>query len=405
MTQAALLPLPPGESRGEGAAAGALTQPSPGGRGLRSPASGQPLAPDTPYSLAAPGERWPVIEGIPFLRVNRAELARRALALLDDGQTEAALVLLLGDQDDWARTPPPSEADRRALVRDAGRISFREAMDRLAFGPVGTYFAHRWSDPTFLSGLALAEAHWTGPARVFELACGAGHFLREFARCCPEVAGGDVVFAKLWLARHYVAPSARLLCFDAAAPWPLADGAAGLLFCHDAFYFLPDKPHVAAEMRRVSAGPVLVGHAHNALVDNFSAGSPLPPAEYAALFGAPLLYDDGELTRALVEARAPRPAEADALAGAAAISLAAAAPPPRAIHGGLGMPGPGAALRRNPLYVDGMIQWPSDRYEKEYGKLATYPLVATGPERAVSGEGGIEDLVRRRVLLDLPASW
>jgi len=346
-----------------------------------------------------------VIEGIPFLRANRAELARRALALLDDGQAEAALVLLLGDQDDWARTPPPFEADRRALVRDAGRISFREAMDRLAFGPVGTYFAHRWSDPTFLSGLALAEAHWTRPARAFELACGAGHFLREFARRCPEVAGGDVVFAKLWLARRYVAPSARLLCFDAAAPWPLADGAADLLFCHDAFYFLPDKPHVAAEMRRVSAGPVLVGHAHNALVDNLSAGSPLPPPEYAALFGTPLLYDDGELTRALIEARAPCPANAGALAGAAAVSLAAGAPPPRAVSFGLAMPDPGAALRRNPLYVDGMIQWPSDRYEKEYGKLATYPLASAGPERAVAGEAGIEDLIRRRVLLDLPASW
>src|SRR6185312_8717054 len=228
MTQAALLPLSPGEGRGKGAAAGAPTQPPPRGRGLRSPSSGADLRADTPHSLAAPGERWPVIEGIPFLRANRAELARRALALLDDGQAEAALVLLLGDQDDWARTPPPFEADRRALVRDAGRISFREAMDRLAFGPVGTYFAHRWSDPTFLSGLALAEAHWTRPARAFELACGAGHFLREFARRCPEVAGGDVVFAKLWLARRYVAPSARLLCFDAAAPWPLADGAADL---------------------------------------------------------------------------------------------------------------------------------------------------------------------------------
>ena len=34
-----------------------------------------PLVADTPHSLAAPGERWPVIEGIPFLRANRAELA------------------------------------------------------------------------------------------------------------------------------------------------------------------------------------------------------------------------------------------------------------------------------------------------------------------------------------------
>ncbi len=372
---------------------------------LRSPVSGAPLVADTPHSLAGPAERWPVIEDIPFLRANRAELASNALALLDAGHVYEALVLLLGDQDDWARTPPPSEGDRRALLREADEISFREAMELLAFGPVGTYFAHRWSDPTFLSGLALAEAHWPAPDSVFELACGAGHYLREFSRVCPEVSGGDIVFAKLWLARRYVAPKARLICFDAATPWPLLDRSAGLVFCHDAFYFLPDKPHVAAEMRRVSAGPVLVGHAHNALVDNLSAGSPLPPAEYAALFGSPLLYDDLELTRALVEARAPVPAALGALDWAAAISLALAGPP-QPVLGGLAMPQAGAVLRRNPLYSGDMILWPSDRYQKEYASHATYPLEATGPERAVAGsDAQIDDLARRRVLLDLPASW
>ena len=374
---------------------------------LTSPVSGRALHADTPHSLAAAGERWPVVEAIPFLRADRADLAAAALAALDAGRAEDALVLLLGDQDNWARTPPPSEADRRAVVRDAGRISFRAAMDRLAFGPVGTYFAHRWSDPTFLSGLALAEAHWTEPARVFELACGAGHFLREFARAAPWVGGGDIVFAKLWLARRYVAPDARLVCFDAAAPWPLRSGAADLVFCHDAFYFLPDKPHVAAEMRRVAgAGPVLVGRAHNALVDNLSAGQPLPPGEYAALFGAPLLYDDHELTQALIEARVPRPSSAEELSAAAAVSLATGPATPRAVAGGLAVPPHGAALRRNPLYDGPAIAWPSLRYEREYGPLATYPLHCDGPEFAVAGaDPAVDALARRRVLLDLPPAW
>ena len=266
---------------------------------LRSP-SGSVLLADTGHSLMGGGDRWPVVEGIPFLRANREGLVREVLAALDAGAGEDALVMLLADQDDWARTSPASEAARRQLVREVGETSFRGAMGLLAFGAVGTYFAHRWSDPTFLSGLALAEAHGVG--RVFELACGAGHFLREFGRGGAVVAGGDVVFAKLWLARRYVAPGARLICFDAAGGWPFADGAFGTVFCHDAFYFLPNKGHVAAEMRRV-APVVLVGHAHNGLVDNLSAGSPLTPEGYAGLFGAPLLYDDRELTAALVEAR------------------------------------------------------------------------------------------------------
>ncbi len=375
---------------------------------LSSPVSGQALHADTLHSVAHGPERWPVIADIPFLRADRRTLADAALAALDAGDAEHALVLLLGDQDNWARTPPPSAADCAALVREAGTLTFRAAMDRLAFGAVGTYFAHRWSDPTFLSGLALAEAHWNAPACVFELACGAGHYLREFARLALAVAGADIVFAKLWLARRYLAPDARLVCFDAAGPWPLASGFADLVFCHDAFYFLPHKPHVAAEMLRVAGpgGRVLVGHAHNSLVDNLSAGEPLPPAGYAALFGTPLLYDDRELTQALIEMRAPVPGSAAMIADAPAVALATGAAEPRPVAGGLAMPPVGAALRRNPLYAGPTIQWPSERYEREYGPLATYPMQTDVPEQAVAGADPATDrLARRRVLLDLPPRW
>ena len=202
-----------------------------------------------------------------------------------------------------------------------------------------------------------------------------------------------------------LSPDARLVCFDAALPWPLADGAADLVFCHDAFYFLPDKPHVASEMQRVSSGPVLVGHAHNALVSTLSSGSPMEPAGYAALFGTPLLYDDAELTRALVESRAPVPAPAAALAAVEAVSMAAGCGAPRAVRGGLAVPPPGAPLRRNPLYQPDTVVWPSPRYEQEYAALATYPMTAEGPLAGTAGDAGTDTLVRRRVLLDLPAAW
>ncbi len=375
---------------------------------LSSPVSGRVLTADTPHSLAAGPERWPVVSDIPFLRADRRGLADAALAALDAGDAQRALVLLLGDQDNWARTPPPSEDARAALAGCPEGFTFRAAMDALAFGPVGTYFAHRWSDPTFLSGLALAEAHWNSPACVFELACGAGHYLREFARFAPLVSGADIVFAKLWLARRYLAPAARLLCFDAAAPWPLAEGSAELVFCHDAFYFLPSKPHVASEMLRVAGpgGRVLVGPAHNALVDNLSAGEPMAPANYAAMFGTPMLYDDRELTAALVEARAPVPCGADAVADAPAVAWATGAAAPRVLSGGLTVPTPGTVLRRNPLYAGPEIRWPSERYEREYGPLATYPLRSDAPERAVAGADAATDrFARRRVLLDLPQQW
>ncbi len=47
--------------------------------------------------------------------------------------------------------------------------------------------------------------------------------------------GADVVFAKLWLARHWVCgPDVALVCCDAASPWPIADRRFDLVLCHDA---------------------------------------------------------------------------------------------------------------------------------------------------------------------------
>ncbi len=371
---------------------------------LRSPLTGRVLA-RSGHSVAAEGERWPVVDDIVFLRADRRALADAALACLDAGDGDGALVLLLGDQDGWARTPPPTEAARREVVARRDALSFRAAMDLLAFGPVGTYFAHRWSDPTFLSGLALAQSYWGAPRTVLELACGAGHFLRAFQGHAAGVVGGDLVFAKLWLARHWVAPTATLVCFDAAEPWPFADRAADLLFCHDAFYFLPEKRQVAAEMLRV-ATRVLVGHMHNALVDNLSAGEPLEPATYAAMFPAPDLFDDRELTAALVETRVPRKATLPELAEAPAVALAMGTAAPGPAAGPLTVPPPGAALRRNPLYEGGAIRWPSERYEAEYGALATYPSHTDAPDAAIAGQTpAIDALARHRVLVDLPERW
>ena len=45
---------------------------------LVSPVTGQLLRPDTDHSVTDGATRWPVIDAIPFLRTNRAELAAEA---------------------------------------------------------------------------------------------------------------------------------------------------------------------------------------------------------------------------------------------------------------------------------------------------------------------------------------
>jgi len=373
------------------------------------------VTPDTAHSARdAAGRRWPVIDGIAFARASRPELAAEALARLDAGDRDGALVALLADQDDWWRGPTADEAALRALIRDRGRLTLRDAMAHLSWGPVGDYFAHRWSDPTFLAGLALMEAHWTAPRTAprtaFELACGIGGYLRALAQRGVACTGADVVFAKLWVARHWVAPEADLICLDAAiTPWPVADDARfDLVACHDAFYFLEPKGPILDRLRRLAgdAGWLAVGHVHNRDWPNLSAGSALTAEELAGLFPDGTVYDDAELTRAAVERRAPRSAPPGALTGVEAFSVVAGpgAAPACAITGALTLPPEGAPLRRNPLYRDGALAWPSERYATEYGPRATYPAHPTGPERAVAGAATAEWAMRRE-LLDLPERW
>ncbi len=282
-------------------------------------------------------------------------------------------------------------------------------MGLLGFGRVGDYFAHRWSDPTYLAGLALIEAHRadrTGSA--FELACGIGHYGREFLRRGAAYAGADVVFAKLWLARHWVVgEAARLVCFDAASPWPVADAAGGgfdLVLCQDAFYFLEPKREILDRLRGLVAagGRLLVGHVHNREAENYSAGRAVTAAELDALFPDATAYDDAELTRALVEARAPAPRPLGELRGVEAFALASGAPvAPRKLGGGYTVPPDAAALRVNPLYVDGAVRFPSERYAAEYGPLATYPATFVEPADALARAAA----VRCRALVDLPERW
>ncbi|QIN80346.1 methyltransferase domain-containing protein [Rubrobacter marinus] len=383
---------------------------------MRSPGNGRPLTPAGPATLTDGERLWPVVGGIPYLRAGRDELVGFACRALERGDERAALVELLRDQDDWAPDPPPGRAAVEALVD--GEPGLREAMDGLGFGPVGDYFTYRLSDPTYLAGLALIQAHWNAPQSSFELACGIGHYSRDLSRRGVATAGGDVVFAKLWLARRYVAPATRFVCFDAAYPFPVASASADLALCQDAFYFLPEKAHVAEELLRVSeGGTVAIGHAHNAAAENHSSGAPLTVEGYAALLPDPLLYDDAELTQAFVSGEPLVPRPAGELGGSEAVCLVSGA------HGSadgpdLTLPPPGTPLLPNPLYeVSGedpvamRLEWPSPRYEDEYAPRSGYlpeglevsrAVLDRAARGAVGADPEVDRLARVRVLLDLP---
>lgn len=332
----------------------------------------------------------PVVDGIVYARAGREELTAQVHALLDEGDVDGARVALLADADDWWTEPPPPPA-QLALV--AGAATFREAMALLGMGRVGDYFAHRWSDPTWLAGLALLQRHWPGRRHVVEIACGTGHLLRELhRRGCTDLVGVDVVWAKLWLAKHFVCPEATYVCADTVASLPVRGPT--YVLCYDALYFFADKPAAVAAMHRLAGGgTVVVGHAH--VADRVGSGEALTASAWADLLGTDLLYDDDELTRALLEGRSPVPAPAAALESSEAVALVAGEPCGPAPYD-LGEPlGP---LRPNPLYSGGVLSWPSQRYEKEYAARSGY-LPDRWPDPLPA------DAARRRLLVDLPERW
>ncbi|WP_435017227.1 class I SAM-dependent methyltransferase [Tundrisphaera sp. TA3] len=387
------------------------------GCALVDPEDATPLRPDSPHSLVGEGGgRWPVVEGIPFLRVGREHLRQHALEALDSRDARSALGLLLADQDDFARTPPPDAASIAGAIDAAeGDGTLRDAMRALGFGPVADYFAYRWSAPTYLSGLALLGRHAPPGRPVVEVACGIGHYLRDLRLRGIDCLGLDVVFAKIWLARRFVVPGdVGLVCADAVAGWPLGRASSSpTVFCHDAFYFLDDKPGVVASFRRTAgdAGRILIGHAHNRDFDHRGvAGDPWTPEAYAGLLPGCRMYDDAELAR-WAWAETPAPArDAGSLAGVEAVALAW---PDDGLDTGRTLldPAPGSRpLRVNPLLVDqgGQMvpRWPSPRFEAEYAEASGYLIgEPTPPDHSRPERDEVARLARRRILLDLPERW
>ncbi|MFF8035242.1 class I SAM-dependent methyltransferase [Streptomyces sp. NPDC016626] len=382
--------------------------------GLVSPGNGAPLRPCGPGLLSDGERRWPVVAGIPWLRTGREEVRERVVRRTEEGDPDGAALVLLADTDDWWDGPSPSSGALRAAL---GAATLREAVTLLGMGRVGTYFLHRWSDPTWLAVLALTARHSPGGLPVLELACGAGHLLRELRlRGHRDLTGIDVVFAKLWLARRFVAPWARLVCADVTAPWPLRPpGRPAYVACHDALYFLPRKEEVVRRaLAYAGGGGVVLGHCHNRLVPGPVSGLPLDPAGWRALLPGAVCYDDADLTRALLAGAAPRPRTAGELAGCEAMALVSTPPPPPG-HGRLSpdRPVPGRPLRPNPLYRDGRLRWPGERWRDEYGSAARaylpgridLPSALLADARAGRLTPEVTDLARRRVLLDLPERW
>jgi SAM-dependent methyltransferase len=148
------------------------------------------------------------------------------------------------------------------------------------------YFRYRFSDLSYIATAALLTPLTRGP--VLDLGCGAGHGIHALVRRLPRslVAGLDANFALLYLAKRFLAPSALLVCADAASRLPFLDGVFETVLSADTFQYLADGTPTARELLRVSRGPILLSH--------FTGSGPLDAGGCLELFRerSPLLHDE-----------------------------------------------------------------------------------------------------------------
>jgi uncharacterized protein YbaR (Trm112 family) len=382
----------------------------------------------------------PVVDGIPVLhllpdattaldhlRAARPDLARRAMFGLDD----------------------ESRADAFDAVAASDGATYKEIVDALGPSFEGGYFLYRFSDPTYLVAQAVVHAvastvlspstdQGRGARRAVDICGGSGHVTRTLLDLTPEpVVLADLYFAKVWLARRFTAPGCEPVCCDGNAPMPFARGAFAFAMCTDAFMYIWTKRQFVGEMERLidtqsgrtgrresRDGAVLIGHTHNERTWSPSHGQPLAPEGYAALFETlePRIFGELQLFADVVKggpldlSRVDDPVALDANP---ALTIVASRDP-RVFRPHLLAPPPARAsgeLRLNPLYeqhAEGdrlrlRLTFPNEEYADEYGACRQYlpeelTLDRGTLARLASGQvtGDLVDLVRRKVIVDLP---
>ncbi len=375
---------------------------------------------------------FPVVDGIPVMHLQAN--ANDARAHVEDGRPDFALRAMVGLE-------RPEDAERFEAAAQSETSTFRDIVESLGPGFEGGYFLYRFSDPTFVvaqavvgavAGAVLGGAAAGANRRAIDVCGGSGHLTRSLLEVSsPAPVLADLYFAKLWLARRFTAPGCEPVCCDGNGALPFARGAFGYAMCSDAFMFIWTKRPFIGELCRLVDGPqtpgtVLVTHTHNQLVWSPSHGNPLTPKGYANLFETRPVRTFGEagLFRDVV-AGGPldlsRVDDAATLDTDAALTLIATpdarvfAPHPMTVDAA-----PRGVFRVNPLYqasTDGTtmrlrLKFPDVDYEYEYGACRQYlpeeTTIDVAALKRLEAGGAIDelsDLIRRRVIIDLPRHY
>lgn len=366
---------------------------------------------------------FPVVDGIPVMHLSAAAVLARER--IDAGKPELALRAMVGLDDE-------EQARRFESAAASATATYSDLVEALGPGFEGGYFLYRFSDPTFVVADAVVDAVagtvLRHGGRALDVCGGSGHLTRTLVHLSstPPVLA-DLFFPKIWLARRFTAPGAIPVCCDGNAPFPFARGAFDFAMCSDAFMFIWHKRQFVGELfRAVDGSPratVLVNHTHNQLVWSPSHGNPLLPSGYRNLFETKpaRVFAESMLFSAVVDDHRldlTTESSEEQLANDAALTLiASSVDGVFATHPIRRAPLPIGEWRVNPLYVveettsslHGVLRFPSPDYADEYGACRKYLPEAVEIDRAALKAlqdegltGPLDDLIRRRVVLQVP---
>ena len=372
---------------------------------------------------------FPVVDGIPVMHLQPHAVA--AKDLIEQRKPVDARRAMFGLDEH------PAVAERVDALIASPEATYRSIVE--AFGEYleGGYFLYRFADPTFIVGHALVRAVagtvLRGGGRAIDIAGGSGHLTRSLMDLSsPAPVLADLYYAKVWLARRFTAPGCEPVCSDGNSPMPFARGAFRFAMCSDAFMYIWTKRQFVLDLLRLidrqHPAAAMISHTHNQCTWTPSHGQPLTPDGYRNLFETlePRVFGESGLFADVVRGGPLDLSRKDgdkALEAEQALAIIASndprvftphplEPPPARPTGEFHVnplyaadPGGGAAVRFR-------LVFPSDDYEQEYGACRQYlpdevTIARADLDALAAGRvpPGAADLVRRRVVVDLPRRY
>jgi uncharacterized protein YbaR (Trm112 family) len=370
---------------------------------------------------------FPLVDGIPVLHLHPSSVVAREQ--LEAGHPDLARRTMIGIE---------SERDAEAFEAAAASpaATYRETVEAIGPNFEGGYFLYRFTDPTFIVADALVRAVagtvLSGSGRAIDICGGSGHLTRtlvELSTTPPVLA--DLYFAKIWLARRFTAPDCEPVCCDGNAPMPFAPGSFRFAMCTDAFMYIWTKRQFVGEMTRLvddggDDGAIVIGHTHNERAWSPSHGQPLNQEGYRNLFETiePRIFGEAGLFADVVQGGPldlSRRDPASVVDADPALTIIASRNPNVFTPHRLDESGtPQGEYRINPLYAAEpmgdrttlRLAFPNEDYEQEYGACRQYlpeEVVVRSAALALLAEGRLapelEDLARRRVIIELPEKY